>query len=219
MRRHIDLSHTVEDGMVTYKGLPAPKISDFLSREASRARYAAGTEFVIGMIEMCSNTGTYVDSPFHRYPEGADLSALELDRLADIDAITIDARTTERAIDRAQIEKHDVASKAVLVRTGWDRHWRTDAYSTGHPFLTEAAARYLVERGALLVAIDSFNIDDVSGGTRPVHSTLLAAGIPICEHLTNLAALPAAGYRFTAVPVKVTGMGTFPVRAYATLDT
>ena len=216
---HIDLSHTVEDGMVTYKGLPAPKISDFLSREASRARYAAGTEFVIGMIEMCSNTGTYVDSPFHRYAEGADLSALELDRLADVDAVTIDAGTTERAIDRAQFEKHDVASKAVVVRTGWDRHWRTDAYFTGHPFLTEDAARYLVERGALLVAIDSFNIDDVSGGTRPVHSTLLAAGIPICEHLTNLAALPAAGYRFTAVPVKVTGMGTFPVRAYATLDT
>lgn len=216
--RHVDLSHIVEDGMVTYKGLPAPKISDFLSRVDSRARYAPGTEFVIGMMEMCSNTGTYVDSPFHRYADGADLSALELDRLADVDAITVDAGTDGRAIDRDHLQSHDVAKKAVLVRTGWDRHWRTEAYSAGHPFLTEDAARYLVERGALVVGIDSFNIDDVSGGTRPVHSTLLAAGIPICEHLTNLAALPTSGYRFTAVPVKVTGMGTFPVRAYATLD-
>lgn len=216
--RHIDLSHTVEDGMVTYKGLPAPKISDFLSRADSRARYAPGTEFVIGMIELCSNTGTYVDSPFHRYPDGADLGALELDRLADVAAVTIDPGA-ERAIDRRCFEGRDVAGKAVLIRTGWDRHWRTDAYFSGHPFLTADAARYLADHGALVVGIDSFNIDDVSGGERPVHSTLLRAGIPICEHLTNLAALPADGYRFTAVPVKVTGMGTFPVRAYATLDT
>ena len=218
--RHIDLSHVVEDGMVTYKGLPAPKISDFLSRADSRARYAPGTEFQIGLIEMCSNTGTYVDSPFHRYPEGADLAGLELDRLADVDAITVDAvAMTARSIDRGPFVGHAVANRAVLVRTGWDRHWRTDAYFTGHPFLTLDAARYLVEQGARVVGIDSFNIDDISGGERPVHSTLLAAGIPICEHLTNLRALPARGYRFTAVPVKVTGMGTFPVRAYATLDT
>ena len=219
-RLHIDLSHVVEDGMVTYKGLPAPKISDFLSRTDSRARYAPGTEFQIGFIEMCSNTGTYVDSPFHRYPDGADLSGLELDRLADVDAITVDVRAASgHAIDLAQLRSHDVAGKAVLVRTGWDRHWRTDTYFTGHPFLTVDAARYLVERGAIVVGIDSYNIDDVAGGERPVHSALLAAGIPICEHLTNLGALPARGYRFTAVPVKVTGMGTFPVRAYATLDT
>ena len=218
-RRHIDLSHVVEDGMVTYKGLPAPKISDFLSRADSRARYAPGTEFQIGLIEMCSNTGTYVDSPFHRYPDGADLAGLELDRLADVDAITVAADIRGRAIDRAQLLAYDVAGKAVLVRTGWDRHWRTDAYFSGHPFLTQDAAGYLVERGALVVAIDSFNIDDTAGGERPVHSTLLAAGIPICEHLTNLGSLPASGYRFTAMPVRVAGMGTFPVRAYATLDT
>ena len=218
--RHIDLSHVVEDGMVTYKGLPAPKISDFLSRADSRARYAPGTEFQIGLIEMCSNTGTYVDSPFHRYPEGVDLAGLELDRLADVDAITVDAgAATGRPIDRGAFVGHAIANRAVLVRTGWDRHWRTDAYFTGHPFLTHDAARYLVDQGARIVGIDSFNIDDISAGERPVHSTLLAAGIPICEHLTNLAALPARGYRFTAVPVKVTGMGTFPVRAYATLDT
>jgi len=219
MTRHIDLSHVVEDGMVTYRGLPAPKISDFLSRADSRARYAPGTEFVIGLIELCSNTGTYVDSPFHRYADGADLSAIELDRLADVDAITVDATGPGRAIDRARLLPHDVSGKAVLVRTSWDRHWRTEAYFTGHPFLTADAARSLVEQGARLVGIDSYNIDDIGGGERPVHSTLLAAGIPICEHLTNLAALPARGYRFSAVPVKVSGMGTFPVRAYATLDT
>ena len=206
--------------MVTYKGLPAPKISDFLSRTDSRARYAPGTEFVIGMIEMCSNTGTYVDSPFHRYPDGADLAQLDLGRLADVEAVTIDlARDAGRAIDRTALLGQDVAHRAVLVHTGWDRHWRSDAYFTGHPFLTGDAARYLAEQGARVVGIDSFNIDDTGDGERPVHSTLLAAGIPICEHLTNLAALPARGYRFSAVPVKVTGMGTFPVRAYATLDT
>jgi kynurenine formamidase len=218
--RHVDLSHIVEDGMVTYRGLPGPKISDFLSRADSRARYAAGTEFVIGMIEMCSNTGTYVDSPFHRYADGADLAGLELDRLADVEAITIDASAaTARPIERAAFLAHNVANKAVLIRTGWDRHWRTDAYFTGHPFLTGGAAQYLVEQRVRVVGIDSFNIDDVSSGERPVHSTLLAAGIPLCEHLTNLAALPARGFRFSAVPVRVAGMGTFPVRAYATLDT
>jgi kynurenine formamidase len=215
--RHIDLSHAVEDGMVTYPGLPAPKISDFLSREASRARYAPGTEFQIGMIEMCSNTGTYVDSPAHRYAGGVDLAALDLDRLADVDAVVVDASGAGRTIDRPQLDGHDVGGKAVLVRTGWDRHWRTDAYFSGHPFLTAAAATYLVEQGAGIVGIDSFNIDDTRGGDRPVHSILLAANIPICEHLTSLGSLPPHGFRFSAVPVKVSGMGTFPVRAYATL--
>jgi kynurenine formamidase len=215
--RHIDLSHIVEDGMVTYRGLPAPKISDFLTREASRARYAPGTEFQIGMIEMCSNTGTYVDSPAHRYAGRADLAALELDRLADVDAVVIDASSAGRSIGLSHLEGIGVGEKAVLIRTGWDRHWRTEAYFTDHPFLTADAARYLVEQQARIVGIDSFNIDDVSGGDRPVHSILLAADIPICEHLTSLAALPAQGFRFSAVPVKVSGMGTFPVRAYATL--
>ena len=218
-RRHVDLSHVVEHGMVTYQGLPAPKISDFLSREASRSRYAAGTEFQIGLIEMCSNTGTYLDTPFHRYADGVDLGGLDLDRVADIPAVTMDATGAGRSIGRDALVSQDVAGKAVLIRTGWDRHWRTDAYFTGHPFLTVDAARHLVERGARLVGIDSLNIDDIAGGERPVHTTLLAAGIPICEHLTNLVALPDGGYRFTAVPVKVAGMGTFPVRAYATLDT
>jgi arylformamidase len=214
----IDLSHIIEDGMVTYPGLPGPVICDFLSREASRANYAPGTEFQIGKIELCSNTGTYVDTPFHRYAGGTDLADLPLDRLAELDAVVVDVSgQAGRAVDRDQLLPYDVRRKAVLVRTGWDRHWRTDAYFGGHPFLTAAAAEHLAAEGAALAGIDSLNIDDTSGGERPVHSTLLAAGIPICEHLTNLAALPAQGFRFSAVPPRVRGMGTFPVRAFATV--
>ena len=218
-RVRIDLSHAVEDGMVTYPGLPAPVICDFLSREQSRAHYAPGTEFQIGTIELCANTGTYLDSPFHRYAGGIDLADLPLERLADLDAVVVDVSgQTGRAVDRNQLLPYDVGGKAVLVRTGWDRHWRTDAYSHGHPFLTAAAAEHLAAEGATMAGTDSLNIDDTGVGQRPVHSTLLAAGVPICEHLTNLAALPIDGLRFSAVPVKVRGMGTFPVRAYATLQ-
>jgi arylformamidase len=217
-RSCLDLSHEVENGMITYRGLPAPVICDFLSREQSREHYAPGTEFHIGQITMCANTGTYVDSPFHRFPDGADLAALPLERLADLDGIVVDATSGRgRAISRAQLLPHDVAGKAVLIHTGWDRHWRTDAYFEGHPFLTEDAARHLADEGALLVGIDSLNIDDTDDGNRPVHTILLDAEIPICEHLTGLAALPPDGFRFSAVPVKVRGMGTFPVRAYATV--
>jgi arylformamidase len=214
----IDLSHTIEHGMITYRGLPAPIVCDFLSREASRRRYAPGTEFQIGHISLCSNTGTYVDSPFHRYADGADVSELPLDRLADLDAIAVDVTgSADRAVDRNHLAPYDVAGKAVLTHTGWDRHWGSDRYFEGHPFLTERAAAHLVAEGALLVGIDSLNVDDTSGGERPVHSALLAAGIPICEHLTGLGALPASGFRFSAVPVKARGMGSFPVRAYAML--
>lgn len=216
-RTRIDLSHDVEAGMVTYPGLPGPVISDHLSREASRERYAAGTEFQIGRIEMVANTGTYVDSAFHRYPYGSDLAALPLERLADLDGVVVDASgATGRAIDATAFRPYDLTGRAVLIRTGWDRHWRTEAYVQGHPYLTAEAAQHLVDAGAALVGIDSLNIDDAPGdGSRPVHSILLAAGIPICEHLTNLVGLPADGFRFNAVPVKVRGMGTFPVRAYA----
>jgi arylformamidase len=218
-RIRIDLSHAVEDGMITYPGLPAPVICDFLSREQSRAHYAPGTEFQIGTIELCANTGTYLDSPFHRYPDGTDLAGLPLERLADLDAIVIDVSgQAGRAVDRAQLLPYYVSGKAVLIRTGWDRHWGTDAYFHGHPFLTATAAGHLAAEGAALAGIDSLNIDDTNSGDRPAHSTLLAAGIPICEHLTNLAALPIEGFRFSAVPVKVRGMGTFPVRACATIQ-
>lgn len=213
----VDLSHVVEHRMVTYRGLPAPVVCDWLSRVDSRAHYAEGTEFQIGMITMCSNTGTYVDSPFHRYAHGIDLAELPLEQLADLDAVVVDASSAGRAIGPDAFGSVDVEGKAVLVRTGWDRHWRTDEYFEGHPFVTRAAADYLAEAGAALVGIDSLNIDDTEDGSRPAHSILLGAGIPICEHMTNLAAVPGAGARFSAVPVKVKGMGTFPVRAYAVL--
>jgi arylformamidase len=218
-RVRVDLSHVVEDGMITYKGVPAPVVCDFMSHESSRTHYAPGTEFQIGRIELCANTGTYVDSPYHRYRDGKDTAELPLDRLAELDALVVNVTgDSGRAVNRSALLPYDVASRAVLIHTGWDGHWRTDAYFEGHPFLTEDAATDLRDRGARLVGIDSLNIDDTSAGTRPVHSTLLAAGIPICEHLTNLAALPTDGFRFSAVPVKVKGMGTFPVRAFATFD-
>ena len=214
----IDLSHTVEEGMVTYQGLPAPIICDFLSREASKQHYAEGTTFQIGKIEMVSNTGTYLDTPFHRYADGKDLSQIDLPALADLDAVVIRIPpTTERATDRAVFETTPLSGRAVLVQTGWSRHWRTDQYFNGHPFLTAAAASHLKDQGATLVGIDSLNIDDIADGTRPVHTTLLGAGILIVEHLCNLDQLPISGFQFTAVPVKVKGMGTFPVRAFAKL--
>ncbi|MGY2896762.1 cyclase family protein [Deinococcus sp. UYEF24] len=214
----IDLSHTIIEGMVTYKGLPAPIICDFLSREASKESYAEGTTFQIGKIEMVSNTGTYLDSPFHRYADGKDLSDLDLAHLANLDAVVI--RVTGmvgRAVDRDAFLSTDVCGKAVLVHTGWAQHWGTEHYFEGHPFLTEAAADYLREQGAVLVGIDSLNIDDTDGKTRPVHTTLLGAEILIVEHLCGLEQLPISGFTFSAVPVKVKGMGTFPVRAFATL--
>jgi len=216
--RFIDLSHTIESGMVTYKGLPAPLICDHLSREQSRSIYAPGTEFQIGRIEMVSNTGTYLDTPFHRFADGIDLSGLALESIADLPGVIVRIGVSDnRAIDRAPFGAVEVRGRAVLVNTGWDRHWRTDRYFEGFPFLTEQAAIHLRDAGAVLVGIDSHNIDDTTGGTRPVHTTLLRAGIPIVEHMTNLGALPLRGFRFTAVPPKVSGMGTFPVRAHARL--
>jgi kynurenine formamidase len=214
-KRLIDVSHTVEHGMITYKGLPAPIICDYLSREASRSRYAPGTEFQIGKIEMVANTGTYVDSPFHRYPAGKDLAALPLESLANLDCLVarID-RGAERAIDRLPFSAEEVRGRAVLVETGWDRHWRTDQYFEGHPHLTGELARWLAAAGVTLVGIDSFNIDSIDTGERPVHTVLLGQDIPIVEHLRGLAALPERGTRFFAVPVKVAGFGTFPVRAF-----
>ena len=213
----IDLSHTIEHGLVTYKGLPAPIICDYLSREASRKYYAPGTEFQIGKIEMVANTGTYIDSPFHRYAEGKDLSQLELRRLADVEAIKV-VVNDRQAVDAASFPRGtDLMGKAVLVETGWSHHWNTAQYYEGHPFLTEDAAKLLADSGVALVGIDSHNIDDVQDLRRPVHSILLGNDIPIVEHMTNLAALPTEGFRFFAVPVKVKGFGTFPVRAFASL--
>jgi len=202
--------------MTTYKGVPGPVICDYLSRQASRALYDPGTEFHIGRIDMVANTGTYLDSPFHRYADGTDLAGLALERMADLPGVVV-RRPFEQglAIDADAFAGIDVAARAVLVHTGWDRHWRTDAYLTGHPFLTEAAAAHLAAAGARLVGIDSHNIDDTGGGARPVHSVLLGQGVLICEHMTNLAALPDGDFRFYAVPPKVAAFGTFPVRAFA----
>ena len=214
MTRLIDLSHTIEAGMVTYKGLPAPLICDHLSREASRANYDPGTEFQIGRIEMVGNTGTYLDSPFHRYADGEDLSEVGLERVAALPGIVVRAPDIQ-AIDADRFTSRDLTGKAVLVYTGWERHWRTDAYFEDHPFLTEAAAALLVQAGAALVGIDSHNIDDTRTRARPAHTLLLGAGIPICEHMRGLELLPDAGFRFTAAPPKVKAFGTFPVRAFA----
>jgi len=214
-KKLIDLSHTIEDGLITYKGLPAPIICDFLSREQSKKIYTEGTTFHIGKIEMVANTGTYLDSPFHRYENGKDVSELELNAVADLEGILFHADKNTRAIGKELFLNHDLKNKAVLVHTGWDRHWKTDQYFEGHNFLTEEAAIYLKENGVKLVGIDSLNIDDTSTNSRPVHSTLLGADILIVEHMCNLDKIPAGSFRFFAVPVKVKGMGTFPVRAFA----
>lgn len=214
----IDLSHGIEHGMITYKGLPAPLICDHLSREQSRQHYASGTEFQIGRIDMVANTGTYLDTPYHRYPDGIDLAGLDLARIANLPGVVVRVLgARERAIDWPAFAATEVSGKAVLVHTGWSQHWRTEQYFDGHPFLTEQAAIYLRDHGATLVGIDSLNIDDIGSGERPVHSVLLAAGIAIVEHMTNLAQLPLAGFRFSATPPKIKGMGTFPVRAHARL--
>ncbi|HEV8410154.1 MAG TPA: cyclase family protein [Gemmatimonadaceae bacterium] len=214
-RRLIDVSHAVEHGMVTYKGLPAPIICDYLSREESKKRYAAGTEFQIGKIEMVANTGTYVDSPFHRYADGTDLAGLPLESLANLDCLVARiAPSKERPIDSLPFKRDEIRGKAVLVQTNWDRHWRTDQYLENHPFLTGELARWLADNGAVMVGIDSHNIDDTDSGERPVHTELLGREIPVCEHMCGLGELPERGAKFFAVPVKVKGFGTFPVRAF-----
>src|SRR5450631_353825 len=215
----IDLSHTIENGMITYKGLPAPLICDFLSREASRKLYAPGTEFNIGKIEMVANTGTYVDSPFHRYANGKDLSQLPLKSLAGLDCVVARVESGGmRAIDGIPFSAAEICGKAVLVHTGWDRHWRTDAYFEKFPHLTGTLAQWLRDAGAVLVGIDSHNIDCTDTGERPVHSTLLGGDIPIVEHLCSLESVPERGSKFFAVPAKVKGFGTFPVRAFAAVS-
>src|SRR5690349_4271646 len=218
-RRLIDLSHTVESGMVTYHGLPAPYICDYLSRADSHQRYAPGTEFQIGRIEMVGNTGTYVDSPFHRYADGKDLSDLPLKSIADLEGVLVRWPFEDGlAVDADAFAGLDLRGKAVLVATGWDRHWRTETYFSDHPYLTEAAAQALVAGGAAFVGIDGHNIDDTRVRARPVHTILLGADIPIGEHLAGLGQLPDSGFRFSAVPPNIKGMGTFPVRAFARIS-
>lgn len=218
--RLVDLSHVIEQGMTTYKGLPGPIMCDYWTREATAAQYDDGSSFQIGRIDMVANTGTYIDTPFHRYADGNDLAEVELDRMAALDAIVVRVPCAVRlGIEGRDVANLDVRGKAVLLHTGWDKHWRTDVYYQDHSFLTADGARALLQGGAKLVGIDSHNIDDTRHRSRPVHSMLLGAGVLICEHLTNLGALPDSGFRFTAVPPKVSAMGTFPVRAFAEIGT
>ena len=210
----IDLSHTIENGLVTYKGLPPPVICDYLSREDSKKYYAEGTQFQIGKIEMVANTGTYIDCPFHRYEDGKDLSQMELQRFCDLEGICIRVSYTQSlAVTIDHVRNFVVRDRAVLIHTGWDQHWNTPSYYEGHPYVTAEAAEFLRDSGALLVGIDSHNIDNTAGKSRPVHTVLLGAEILIVEHLCNLQHIPDDGFLFTALPPKFKGVGTFPVRA------
>jgi len=212
----IDLSHTIENGLITYKGLPAPIICDYLSRENSKQFYEEGTQFQIGKIEMVSNTGTYLDCPFHRFENGKDLSEIGLEYFTDLEGMVIRVPFTDTlAITEVHLKNHEIRNRAVLIHTGWDRNWNTENYYENHPHLTAGAAEYLKECQVKLVGIDSHNIDDTRGRSRPVHTTLLGVEILIVEHLCNLYLLPGDGFTFSAVPPKFKGVGTFPVRAMA----
>ena len=216
--RLVDLSHVIERGMITYKGLPGPAICDYREREGSKAFYDDGSSFQIGRIDMVANTGTYLDTPFHRFADGDDLAGIGLEKLAALPALVVRRPWEEGlSVEAEALDGLDLGGKAVLVHTGWDRLWRTADYQEGHPFLTAEAAQLLADSGARLVGIDSCNIDDTRTRSRPVHTILLRAGVPICEHLTGLAGLPDSGFAFTAAPPRIAGMGTFPVRAFASL--
>jgi arylformamidase len=218
MARLVDLSHEIRDGMITHPGIPAPQITTFLSHAESASRYASGTTFEISRIDLVANTGTYVDTPAHRFPGGSDLSALPLERVANVPGRVIHRAGTDGPIELTAQELGGAAGEAVLVRTDWDRFWGTEAYLAGNPFLTETAVRLVVDAGVALLGIDSLNVDSLVDGRRPAHTALLAAGIALVEHLTGLDALPQTGFRFFAVPPRIEGMATFPVRAFAIVD-
>jgi kynurenine formamidase len=214
----VDLSHEIESGMITYPGLPAPVIRDFMSREASKEHYAEGVTFCIPSIEMIANTGTYLDTPFHRYDNGFDLEGLKLESSANLNGVVVRCSDLGQSIGPDSLKNMKVHGAAVLFHTGWDQHWRKTEYGGPNPFLTRATCERLLEEGAALVGIDSVNIDDRNDSSRPAHSVLLKEGIPIVEHLCNLNSLPNSNFRFFAVPPKVKEFGTFPVRAFAIVD-
>jgi kynurenine formamidase len=214
--RVIDLSHEIVDGMTTHPGIPPPVISTFLTHEASAERYAPGTTFEIGRIDMVANTGTYLDTPAHRFRGRPDLSGLQLERVVDLEGVLVDCRDREeKGIGPDALDGVDVGGRAVLVATGWDANWGTPAYVSDNPFLTEMAARFLVDHGAALIGIDSLNVDSLADPRRPAHTAILGAGLPLVEHLTGLDQLPREGWRFFAVPPRIRGLATFPVRAFA----
>jgi arylformamidase len=216
--RIVDLSHAIVDAMTTHPGIPGPRITTYLSHAESVGRYAPGTSFQIGRIDLVANTGTYLDTPAHRFPDGSDLGELALDAVADLPGLVVDLDGHDGAIEPDNVDVDSVRGRAVLIRTGWDRHWGTDAYLAGNPFLTAATARTLVDAGALLVGIDSVNVDSLTDSARPAHTAVLAAGLPLVEHLTGLGGLPRDGFRFFAVPPRIVGLATFPVRAFAIVE-
>jgi kynurenine formamidase len=216
--RLVELNHVIRVGMITYPGLPGPAITPYLTREASREHYTSGTEFAIDELTLIGNTATYLDAPYHRYPDGADLSSIPLARTVDLPAVVV--RVTgagQHGIDVGALAALDVRGTAVLLHTGDDARFGSPAYTEGRHFLTRAGAEWLAAHGAALVGIDALNIDDTDDGSRPAHTLLLAAGIPVVEHLTGLGQLPPSGARFTAVPLRIEGFGTIPVRAFARL--
>ena len=214
MARYVEVSHPIVPGMKTYPGLPEPKVDVIIDYDGSRERYQGKAEFLIASLDLCGNTGTYVDAPIHRYRGGADLASLPLDRLADLDAVVIDATVAGRTIGPDSFAGVELAGRAILIRTDFSRHWGTDAYFSGNPFLTADACDLLLAKGVRFVGIDSLNIDDTADPSRPAHTRLLGAGVPICEHMTNLAAVPSSGSRLHAVPIAWVGGASFPVRAY-----
>jgi len=217
--RFVEVSHTIEAGMKTYPGLPEPRVEVLLDHESSRARYDGQAEFLIASLHLCGNTGTYVDSPLHRHRNGADLAGLSLDRLAHVPAVVVNAPSgLDRGIAAEAFHDVDVRDHAVLVHTEWSRYWRTPRYFEPNPFLTRGACEYLAGEGARFVGIDSLNIDDIEDLSRPAHTILLGAGIPVCEHMTNLAAAPRKGSWLHAVPIAWKGGATFPVRAYLMVE-
>jgi len=220
--RIVDLSHPIDDGVSMFPGHPQPAVEEFLSREASERNYAPGTSFVIHRYSFLGNSGTYLDSPFHRFADGDDLGTLDLARTVDLPGVVIDARKqVERgnlAVGAAEIGELDVGGKTVLIATGWDRRWPSPAYLERKPYLTGGGAGALRDRGAILVGLDTWNIDDVADRGRPAHSVLLRAGIPIVENLRGLDSLPLSGYRFFAAPLPFRGGSAIPVRAFALVD-
>jgi arylformamidase len=217
-RRLVDLSHAINEGMVTYPGMPGPDFADYLTREQAEKNYGPGVTFHIGRISMVANTGTYLDSPFHRFDGATDLRGLRIEQLADLEGLVVRASDSNiRSVTAVQFDGLDVRGKAVLIHTGWDRHFGTPAYGVDAPFVSADATQWLVNNGAVLVGIDSVNIDDMGDPSRPAHTGLLGANIPIVEHMCHLDQLPSSGFRFHAAPPAIAKFGTFPVRAYAVI--
>jgi kynurenine formamidase len=217
--RFFELSHPIADGMRMFPGLEPPRVGAVLDHAASRPHYDGQAEFYLGWIEMAGNTGTYLDSPFHRFPDRPDISELALEDLAGLPGLVLDGRVADDRSVALEAEESDLAGKAVLIRTGWDERWGTDAYWAPGPFVAPESLELLLRARPKLVGVDFWNVDDAVGDpSRRVHTALLSTGILIVEHLCGLAALPSTGFRFYAVPLRVVGGASFPVRAFAELD-